>query len=138
MLAIDAQGRACFQYGAHTVTADHALPLRHWMRLEARVDIAAQQLLLHQCPINRPDAVTASCRLTAPDADARSGSLTVGAGLEQGVAVHHFNGKIEAPTVLSIDDSGVAETVVAWDFSDGISSTRVCGLRAGKISRAAG
>ena len=132
VLAIDAQGRACFQYGAHTVTADHALPLRHWMRLEARVDIAAQQLLLHQCPINRPDAATASCRLTASDADARSGSLTVGAGLEQGVAVHHFNGKIEAPTVLSIDDSGAAETVVAWDFSDGISSTRVCDCGPGK------
>ena len=50
------------------------------------------------------------------------GVLSVAARMEAGVAVDHFNGKLEAPVVRVGD-----EVRLAWDFARGTSTTRVSG-----------
>ncbi len=49
--------------------------------------------------------------------------ITIGASYENGVAKHHFNGKIEAPRIEY--GTQQRQLFAQWDFSQSISSTRI-------------
>ena len=115
-LYLDTSGAAAFQIGKQTVTTGVALKLRAWHRLEAVFD--GNQLSIKQTPLKKPDGAVDEA--TAPGTATTIGGLAaIAARFENGEAREHFNGKIEAPMIESD-----GETLAAWDFSDGISTTR--------------
>ena len=116
-LFLDPLGAACFQAGATTVSTNAPLNLRHWHRVEGRLEngvlfITQRELSSYAgAPVNAEAACSAIALL---------GKATVGARLSETQACQHFNGKIEAPSVIA---SGI--TLCAWDFAQDITKTTV-------------
>ncbi|MEM9356018.1 MAG: N,N-dimethylformamidase beta subunit family domain-containing protein [Pseudomonadota bacterium] len=50
---------------------------------------------------------------------------TIAAEMLDGNARHHFNGKIEAPTIYASAEASDDAVLARWDFSQGISTTRI-------------
>ncbi|MDE0714926.1 MAG: N,N-dimethylformamidase large subunit, partial [Gammaproteobacteria bacterium] len=116
-----------FRVGGETVAAA-ALPFRrrHWYRVEAWLDAGTGECGVAVSDIERGRKATGRDAWKEAAFPARIRCL-IAAGWDRG-AVHHFNGKIEAPAIHS-DESGV---LAAWDFSREISSTRIIDTAPGK------
>ncbi len=113
---------------------------REWLRVVATVDPAAQVLMLEAVPLRIFPLLRAPFRrseaLTVPFVPDEGGDFYLSARpLTDGTVGHHFNGKIEAPTLLT--DSGMGDMatarpvpqrllshiMAAWDFSREMTGT---------------
>lgn len=116
-LCLDTHGAACFQAGATTVSTNAPLNLRQWHRVEGRLENGV--LFVTQNELGRYAGAPVNAQ-TACIAIALQGTATVGARLSETQACQHFNGKIEAPSVIATD-----VTLCAWDFAQDITKTTV-------------
>ena len=126
-IGIDGQGKLFFECSQQRVTQDVSLPLRRWMRLEARINLLTGDVVLDQSAIDSPDTSgnsTEKGNVKAP-ATLISGKFCVAAGWKDQIAERHFNGKIEMPLVKWTKDSKKIDTLIAWDFSHDINSVKI-------------
>lgn len=129
-LFVSADGRLAGSCGQALAACDTALKPQRWYRVRARFQPEAGQLSVswEALPHGRADAPYAG---DGEQASVPLGSLagslsdypvTIAADLDdQGIAVDHYDGKLEAPTICASDDTILA----AWDFAQGIDSLRV-------------
>lgn len=113
-LRLDANGAVSLATDQRTVSAGGPLPLRCWWRVEARV--TQDMITVSHSPVGH--------RGTTDEANADgitdlsfSGRPTIGAHLTNRTPTQHFNGKIEAPTILAD-----GRLLCHWDFATNISS----------------
>ncbi len=118
-LCLDPGGAACLRAGDLSVSTGTPLKLRHWHRIEGRVE--AGRLSISHSRIGRYGGAPVQAT-GAGEAPALAGRATVGAHLRDGVAGQHFNGKIEAPAL-----SANGTTLCAWNFAWEMTKTRVPG-----------
>lgn len=116
-LCLDTQGAACFQAGATKVSTNAPLKLRQWHRVEGRLENGA--LSITQNVLGRYAGAPVNAETTC-SAIALQGTATVGARVSGTQACQHFNGKIEAPSIIAND-----VTLCAWDFSQAMTKTTV-------------
>ena len=114
-LCLDTQGAACFRAGATKVSTNVPLKLRQWHRIEGRLENGV--LAITQNVLGRYAGSPVKAE-TSGSAIALQGTATVGAHMSGTQACQHFNGKIEAPSVIV---NGV--TLCAWDFARAITKT---------------
>lgn len=130
-LALDGKGRPCFRFGGAQVTLDLGLRLRHWYRLSGGYDPATGRIWARAEP-SRPAAgetrahfVDKTLSATSlPDRSSPAAMVIAAISGPEGVTAH-FNGKIEAPFVQSVDGNGGNVPFAAWDFSQGIDTQRI-------------
>lgn len=133
-LYLDENGACAFRVGDQIVSTDTPLKSHHWYQIEAVLDLQNNQISVRQTPLNTKTIAPAqsSKRIDASlPAKTISAPMLVAASFEDGKAVGHFNGKIEAPTIYSGTTPDHQNALVCWDFSKDISSTAVkdTGLR---------
>ncbi|MEP3275788.1 MAG: N,N-dimethylformamidase beta subunit family domain-containing protein [Stappiaceae bacterium] len=117
-LHLDPTGATCLKIGDQTVTTGVPLKLRHWHRIEAQIE--AGTITLRQMTLGRPAAkpIQAQVQDTVVQSATLSGTPVIAAKLDNGQAVQHFNGKIEAPAITAN-----GSPFCVWDFSKDISTT---------------
>lgn len=117
-LRLDATGALslCIEDQVHTTTAP--LALRVWVQVEARITQGAT--IISYQTLNTSGASAQEARGAGTASLSTTGRPTVGAHLANGQPEQHFNGKIQAPTIL-VD----GKTLCDWDFATDISSKRV-------------
>jgi len=113
--------------GPHLFSISQPLSVRHWYRVRFSYDVANKQITLAQVRAgprgDEGEAVTSSA---GADHDVgEAGGVAIAAEFDQGQACHHFNGKIEAPTVYAAVEPDEASILARWDFSKAISTTQV-------------
>jgi N,N-dimethylformamidase len=119
-LVVGPAGDLALRIGERLIATGYPLRSRQWYAVEARYHAAAGKVEVKQTPLEqfaRDDSAAAGsgvARMTPPPA---ATPLIIGQG---------YNGKIEAPRIL---DPGRG-VVGAWDFSQGIGTTRVIDLSA--------
>lgn len=117
-LRLDEQGAASVQVNGKIITTDVPLKLRNWYQIVVRIEdglVTIVQQMLGRNPescVQGQRSIEMSLNIT--------GKPVVAALLVNGRATQHFNGKIENPKILAND-----QTLCAWDFSPGISTTVV-------------
>jgi N,N-dimethylformamidase len=122
-LLIGPAGDLAIRIGGSLIGTGVPLRSRQWYGIEARYEAATGRVELSQMPLvalARDDSAgraTGSARMIAPPAAA---PLVMGEG---------YNGKIEAPRISDPDHGLVA----AWDFSQGIGTTRIVDLSANSL-----
>jgi len=120
-IAIDSAARPVFQVGDKAVTGS-PLTLRRWYRLTATTGRSGE-MTLRQEPLGRSYETPGQVSRAIAVAGAFSGPLSIAAGLKNGSPSRFFNGKLEAPRIRAD-----GKTIGDWDFSAGISTTRVRAL----------
>lgn len=94
---------------------------RAWHELTCRIDEQGQLHLAQRPHKPRLDRVEAAqCSAPAPGALSGDGAVAIAADRSAGLARAHFNGKIEAPRILSGE-----RPVAAWDFSRAMQADTV-------------
>lgn len=116
-LHIDADGSLALTWDQKTLKTSVSLHLRTWYKITARLE-ANGELTLKQMPLKQSFAQSHTSKAPSPELTKLTGRPSIAACLTGEIASQHFNGKIEAPTIV-VDD----ETVAAWDFSLNIGST---------------
>ncbi|MFN3156488.1 N,N-dimethylformamidase beta subunit family domain-containing protein [Marivita cryptomonadis] len=116
-LCLDPQGAACFQAGATKVSTNVPLKLRQWHRVEGRLENGV--LSITQNVLGRYAGAPVNAETTCSGI-ALQGTATVGARVSETQASQHFNGKIEAPSIIAND-----VTLCAWDFAQAMKKTIV-------------
>jgi N,N-dimethylformamidase len=116
-LCLDPQGAACFQAGATKVSTNAPLKLRQWHRVEGRLENGV--LSITQNVLGRYAGAPVNAETTCSGI-ALQGTATVGARVSETQACQHFNGKIEAPSIIAND-----VTLCAWDFAQAMKKTIV-------------
>ena len=114
-LLVDESGAAAVRFGNVAAATGVPMRLRKWYRLEA--ELKASRLTIRQTPL---DAATWSDAEGISENVALlnfSGPVVIGARLDDGIPGAHFNGKIEAPQIETVDLNA------RWDFAQGISTT---------------
>lgn len=116
-LCLDAHGATCFQVGTSKVSTDIPLKLHHWHKIEGRLDngvlsVTQQVLGRYAGALNHAERLGSALAL--------QGKPTVGAYILGVQAGQHFNGKIEAPSIIAD-----GATLCAWDFGQGMTQTTV-------------
>ncbi len=116
-----------------------ALLERRWYRIWVSYDATAKRVTLGQAPVSTAfygkDSFTRDTELDAPVLAPAGLALRIGA-LGGSPVVGHFNGKIERPQIFgrvlaeeAIEAAARGEEIAGrladWDFSKGISSTRI-------------
>ncbi|ASJ76718.1 N,N-dimethylformamidase beta subunit family domain-containing protein [Granulosicoccus antarcticus] len=115
-LYLNTAGQLCLSAEGQSVSTSMALELRNWYQVSAQ--IVNGVVTLEQRQLGRTQSATVEARGEINPQIALSGTPLIAARLVDGLAIQHFNGKIEAP---SIQENG--EIIAAWDFSQGISTT---------------
>ena len=118
-LFLRADGSAAARISDTELTTGTALAERQWYTLALSVDCTAGRATLAQ----RPHGIWAEAAESSADGSFSldgGGPLLIGAALRDGAAALHFNGKIEAPRMLS-DGAVVAE----WDFARDTMTTAI-------------
>ena len=126
-LGIDAEGGVFLEYAGRRATHADPVPLRRWLRLEARVDLSNGGVSIKRSAVDQPGEspeLTARINVDAGWAPPPA-KVLVAAKLENEGVEKHFNGKIEAPLIQFTDSSATRHTLIAWDFSRDISSVKV-------------
>ncbi len=116
-LCVDASGAACLRVGETRVSTITPLKLRKWHRIEGRVEEGALTIKQHMLGRSAIDPINVQ---SAGEPVALEATPTVAAHLADGQASQHFNGKIEAPSIIA---DGV--TLCAWDFAEDMTKTTV-------------
>ncbi|MGI9464048.1 MAG: N,N-dimethylformamidase beta subunit family domain-containing protein, partial [Aestuariivirgaceae bacterium] len=103
------------------------LGLRTWQQVEAAYDPQTNSLTLSHGTVGTDRVETAERTTKRSEIEGgRTGKVVIAAKLDDGLAVDHFNGKIEAPYLEAILGEDDAPTRLSWDFSLEISSTVAC------------
>ena len=105
--------------GEPVAAAKPRLRRRRWYRVEAWLDTGSGECGVEVTPAGEGSAAAGRGVWTGPALPARIRCL-IAAGWDRG-AVHHFNGKIEAPAI----HGGESVVLATWDFSREIPSTRI-------------
>lgn len=119
-LALDDTGIPVARFGTECLSTRAPLAARKWHTLELIHDPATGQSELTCCQHDIWAEDTHSAQQIRPwpfDADQ---PVTIAAGLRDGAADLHFNGKIEAPEILSGD-----RAVAHWDFARDTPTTTI-------------
>lgn len=116
VLSLNAEGAVSFSLGDSTVAVDVPLPLRRWAVLEVEVNMGTVRL--RHTPISADAGERVEKQASCLTPESVVAAPVVAAKILNGVALQHFNGKIEAPAIL-VDGNDLA----VWDFSQDISST---------------
>lgn len=124
LLADGSLGGRC---GRQKFSTDVPLKERHWYRIRFASDPAKKRVTLWQCATgSKGDVGEAVSRSAGASVDFGSDAdVSIAARRVDGQASHHFNGKIEAPTVYAAAEPDEARILARWDFSRNISSTQV-------------
>ncbi len=115
-LRLGPDGAVALERGGQIVKTDVPVKLRRWYQITARIDGGSailEQRMLGAAP-EKPETATGSIE----NSGSVAGTPVIAAYLDKGVAVQHFNGKIEAPSI-----SAGKKAICAWDFSLDISTT---------------
>jgi len=129
-LQLTGEGALAFTSGEYRLAAETPVPLRRWTEVE--VEVAPEGVRLKQTPISRDAGETLEVKASSTPLPSFSSVPVIAAKLVEGIPRQHFNGKLEAPTVI-VDGNVIA----AWDFSKDISTCRApragsrCRRRAG-------
>ncbi|WP_299630994.1 N,N-dimethylformamidase beta subunit family domain-containing protein [uncultured Roseobacter sp.] len=115
-LRLDTEGAVALAFGDQTISTGCPLSLRQWHLIEARLEKGTWTL--RQTPLGPAQAAPVEVQEDALASFSLSGTPVIAAKWEDGQAGQHFNGKIEAPTVVAD-----AQPLCAWDFGKQISST---------------
>ncbi|HTI00337.1 MAG TPA: N,N-dimethylformamidase beta subunit family domain-containing protein [Acidisoma sp.] len=139
------KGRPCLVVGDGTgavrrETLPHAMLERKWYALSFSLDRETGDFRISLSPQRRDfgveDAGERVGRFATPGAPSAGPFYLAGLPLPGGTIGCHFNGKIEAPALLAgseahaplaaspLSTSFASRLIVAWDFSDGIRTTR--------------
>lgn len=132
-LGIDTNGKVFLQCSGARITQNATLPLRQWMRLEIWINCTTGEAALSHSALDEKHASGEQTKgkIPAPIAFA-TGKFCVAAKLENRIAKHHFNGKIESPLIQCSHVQGGQHTLLAWDFSRDITSTKIHDLGPGQ------
>lgn len=122
-------------------TLPHAMLERKWYALSFSLDRTSGAFRLSLSPQRRDFGITDAGEMTghfvAGGTAATAAFHLAGLPLTDGTIGRHFNGKIEAPLLLDGTESHAAlaaspradsftpRLIAAWDFSDGITTTKV-------------
>ena len=128
-LLIAEDGTLAGRIGEHTVSSGRPLCRRCWYRhIEMRYDAASGVVKLVQpAPVGADvmeSEVIVSAQVGALDFS-ETGPIGIAARLENGIGHAHLNGKIESPMIFCGTDPGARQLLAHWDFSRGISTTRI-------------
>ncbi|MDH3661886.1 MAG: N,N-dimethylformamidase large subunit [Alphaproteobacteria bacterium] len=113
--------------GPHRFSTGVPLKTRHWYRVRFSYDPGKKQVTLCQVAtgpngdLGEPVSRSAGASHDLGDVAA----VSIAADVADGRATRHFNGKIEAPTIYTASEPDEAAVAARWDFSIGISTTRV-------------
>ena len=128
-LALAPDGRPVASRGDARAVGDAPLALRRWARVRATFDANAGSADVEVLPATTGStARDGPARPSTPASDPSSPSApgadgpraSVAARLVDGVATEHFDGRIEAPTVLAGPDPATTTVRARWDFALGI------------------
>ncbi|MDG1971892.1 MAG: N,N-dimethylformamidase large subunit [Paracoccaceae bacterium] len=119
-LALDDTGIPLARFGTERLAAKVPLAARQWYTLELMHDPATGQSDLTCRPHGIWGGNTHSAGQVTPRPFDADQPVTIAAGLRDGAADQHFNGKIEAPEILSGDRS-----VAHWDFARDTPTTTI-------------
>lgn len=125
-LMVCADGSAGGIAGSEAVSTGAPLKERHWYIVWLSYDAENGTLTAGQAPAGDGgvDAgpVSASASISAFTLETGT-SLTIAAAIDDGIAVEHFNGKIEAPVIFASPYPKEDAVVAHWDFSQDIETT---------------
>lgn len=127
-LAIDEHGYPMCQVQNNSVATNTILTSHQWVQLTAVLDIKNREIRISSHSIEGALLASATAVLTAEisaDALTPDSPIVIAARQRNDIIEQHFNGKIEAPRLETLSDSGANSVVIDWDFSQGISSTRI-------------
>ena len=113
--------------GPHRFSIGQPLATRHWHRVRFSYDGANHQITLTQIRTGPRGDEGEAVNLFAEARHNLSeiGNVTLAADLDQGRASHHFNGKIEAPSLYAAAEPDEASILARWDFSMGVPTTEI-------------
>ena len=113
--------------GPHRFSSGVPLKERHWYRVRFSYEPAKKQVTLWQRATGpRGDFGEEVSRSAGASVDlGKEAAVTIAARQVDGQASGHFNGKIEAPTIYAAAEPDESEVLARWDFSHGISTTKV-------------
>jgi len=126
-LMIDESGAIAGQAGERRVCSSEPLKTRAWYRVSLSYDAASGALTVSQEPIKHGHEAHGSINVPGlllagkPMIAAMENALAARPGCPPDAIGAHFNGKIEAPAI----HDGAGNVVAAWDFSQGISTTKI-------------
>ena len=128
-LYIDKTGRISGRIGDNVITLDVPVEKKNWYcNVELSYNANTRSLRLHQPEQNHWPKFIAPQTKTSIAKKAVSkiiGPATIAACNDESGICEYFNGKIEAPGILSGFDRSSKTILAKWDFSIGISSTHV-------------
>ncbi len=128
-LYIDENGCITLDAAGNKVTIKEPLKLQHWSYIEAGFDVQNRQLYLRQTyqpEHSRQHEVTTELELgSGVNAQHDCSDILLGACLKGVQVTDCFNGKIEAPLLTIYTESAGQQKLYKWDFSQGISTTKV-------------
>ncbi len=124
------KGRLEGSIGECAVESGSALDARCWYHVRLAWDNAKQALTLTHYPVKHPDNEQVTSSTCAHAALSIDNPVTIAASLNNNLAEHHFNGKIEAPTIRGSADTASTgqqqpQLMCKWDFSVGIDSLQI-------------
>ena len=125
-LMVCADGSAGGIAGSEVVSTGAPLKERHWYIIWLSYDAANGTLTAGQAPAgnDEPDAAPVSASTGVPAFTLETDApLTIAAALDDGIAVEHFNGKIEAPVIFASPYPNEDAVAAHWDFAQDISTT---------------
>jgi len=129
-LSVNRDGRPSIMFGTVCAAEAGVLPLRRWTRLRAIIDTVTGEARIEAFPVgdvesgagsSTPDAPTqASPTIAVANASAGATPASIAARIVDGVAIDHFDGRIESPAVHAGHDESAVTLRARWDFSLGI------------------
>ena len=124
-LLLNADGCLSAKLGDDLVATTTALKVRKWYRAWLVLNRGSGTLTVGFMALDahgHSETQQISIDATQLANDARP---MIAAELHDGIARHHFNGKIEAPTIYASVEASDGAVLACWDFSQGISTTRI-------------
>ena len=129
-LGIDAKGQFNLQYGKDSIASQHPLHIGKWHKITAEIKISGQMhLAIDSANAPEPESIFGEFDWPA-DTISLNDVLTIAARLQPSDRAdqhphHHFNGRIEHPSII-IDDDIFAE----WNLADNMTSLKVPSISA--------
>ncbi len=124
-LFLNAAGQVSARCQDTVVATSTALKNRSWYRVWLSLDRASNQLSVGFVALDAHRATETEQVSVSNTSLGATVSPTIAAEILDGVARHHFNGKIEAPAVFGAPNARDDALLARWDFSQGISTTTI-------------
>ncbi|WP_425403679.1 N,N-dimethylformamidase beta subunit family domain-containing protein [Hwanghaeella sp.] len=121
-LFLDESGALAGRAGETVVSTGRKLSPRKWYSVRLSYHCASGTLTVEESPKDiwgEPALATGNADGFTPHL---GGPMLVAAGLRDGQAGRHFDGKIEAPTVFAADSAEARKLAARWDFARSTSS----------------